>query len=195
MSSPWSAPPAAPAHGAPREPDGPGLREDAAAAGVTAAALVLLGAPLGLLWAALAPRVQVVLGGTGGPGLVDPETSAFVVADLGFGLLALGAGLVCGLVALLVPALRAYGPGTVVGLLVGGLLAAFVASRTGQEVGLEEFRAAVRDPQGAGTVDATVRLRAVEALVLWPVGALVAYAVGTALRRDHAPAEPGVSWG
>lgn len=149
------------------------------AAAVTGVVLVLLGAPVGLLWAALAPRVRVVLG-QGGPGLDDPETGAFVGADLAFGGLVLAVGVVCGVVAFRLG--RQYGPGVVVGLLTGGLLGAYVAAQTGEQVGLEAFRTAVEDLARRGTVEASVRLRATEAVVLWPVGALAAFAATTAVR-------------
>ncbi len=187
VSTPWATvPPPARDRALGTSPE---LRGDAAAAALVATVLVLLGAPLGLLWAAVAPRVQVVLGDAG-PGLVDPESGAFLGADLAFGLLVLLAGLACGLLALL-PRARPHGPGVVVGLLAGGLLAAYVAAQTGEQVGLEEFRAAVREGVVRGTVEASVRLRATEALVLWPAAALAAFAVGTALR----PEPPAVSSG
>lgn len=155
---------------------------DAVAALLTAVALVLLGAPVGLLWAGVAPRVQVVLGEEV-PRLVDPETGAFVAADLAFAALVLGAGLVCGLLAL-APVAHPYGPGVVVGLLLGGLGAAVAAYRTGEQVGLTAFQAALGERGAVRTVDATVQLLALETTVLWPVGALTAFAVGTWLRSD-----------
>lgn len=183
-TSPWDPPP--PLTAAPADPaagaaagDAPTLRADAAAALLTGVAVVLLGAPAGLLWAALAPRVQVVLSESG-PGLDDPETGAFVGADVVFAVLVLLVGVACGLVAFRLA--RRYGPGVVVGLLLGGLTAAYVAAQTGEQVGLDSFRAAVDDASRRGTVEASVRLRATELLVLWPVGALTAFALATALR-------------
>ena len=186
VTTPWAPPAQAAAAG------GPPLRDDAVAGGLTGVALVLLGAPVGLLWAAVAPRVRVVLG-EGGPGLADPETGAFVGADLAFGALVLVVGLVCGAVAYRFG--RGHGPAVVLGLVVGGLAAAYVAAKTGEQVGLEGFRAAVEDTARRGTVEATVRLRATEAVVLWPVGALAAFGAATAVLTPPEPPGPGVSSG
>ncbi|MCW2777143.1 MAG: hypothetical protein JWN17_868 [Frankiales bacterium] len=175
---------------APSRASGTSLRADAAAAGLTTLALVLLGAPVGLLWAAVAPRVPVVLSAAG-PNLVDPETGAFAGADVAFGGLVLLVGAVCGFVAFLLG--RRYGPGVVVGLLAGGLVAAWVAKQTGEQVGLDDFRTTVRDLAARGTIEASVRLRASEAIVLWPVGALAAFAGAVAVRGDSEPGATSVS--
>lgn len=169
VTSPWAPPTAAPA------PEGPPLRDDAVAAGVTGVALVLLGAPVGLLWAAVSPRVRVSLG-EGGP---DLDAGAFAGADVAFGVVVLVVGLLCGLLAHRLG--KAYGPGVVVGLVAGGLVAAYVAAKTGEQVGREAFEAAVVDLTRGGAVDASVRLRATEAVVLWPVGALAAFGAATAV--------------
>ncbi len=55
-------------------------RHDLAAGLLTVVALVLLGAPVGLLWARLAPRVDVVVRPQGA-GLAMPETGDFISAD------------------------------------------------------------------------------------------------------------------
>lgn len=163
---------------------------DAAAGALTAVVLVLLGAPAGLLWARFAPHVSVVLS-AGGPGLDDPETSAFVDADVTFGVLCLVAGLLCGVLAFLLA--RRYGPGVALGLLAGGLLAAWVAKQTGEQVGLDAFRQAVHDSAARGRVDAALRLRAVELVVAWPIGGLLAFAGMTAFVGRTS--EPAVSSG
>ncbi|MCU1692704.1 MAG: hypothetical protein JWM64_1795 [Frankiales bacterium] len=192
VTSPWAAPAAVLAR------TSPAVRADAAAAALTGVVVVLLGAPVGLLWAAVAPRVEVVLRGAEGPGLVDPETSAFAGADIAFGALAVVVGLLCGLGAYALA--RRYGPGVVAGLLLGGLLAAYVAAKTGTQVGKDGFQAAARDLDRTGTVEANVRLRAYEALVLWPAAALAAFAGATAAGgsdpdTEAEPSRAGVSSG
>jgi len=158
-----------------------GWRADAAAALVTAVGCVLLGAPVGLLWAAVTPRVQLSVTAAGAT-LVDAGTKSFIAADgffLGLGLLA---GMLTGLAAWWLG--RGRGPGLVVGLLVGGLLAAETARRTGQLVGLDDARLAVQSGESS-VVDLSVRLRALPALVGWPVAALltVGAATGRTSRR------------
>lgn len=152
-------------------------RDELLAGLLTVVALVLLGAPVGVLWAAVSPRVDVALRASG-PGLVMPENGDFIGADGLFLVLVLAAGTLCGVGAWLLArrTARGPGPGIVLGLAVGGLLAAWVASRTGAQIGREEFLAALEDTGRRGTVQASIKLRVVEALVGWPVGALAAVA-------------------
>jgi hypothetical protein len=157
------------------------LRGDVLAAVLTAVVVLLLGAPAGLLWAHLAPHAAFVLT-PDGAGLVDPEDRSFLTADVVFGGITLVLGLVCGLVAYAV--YRRHGPATVVGLLVGGLAASWVASRTGAMVGRDSFTAAllaVVHGAPAGAVRrGPVELRAAALLVAWPVAALAVVASRTA---------------
>lgn len=177
-----AGPPLAPPYGLPAVPvaTGPSVAADAFAGGLAAIVTVLLGAPLGLLWAALSPRVQVVIT-DGGVQLAEPGSSDFIAADAAFLAAAAVAGLVGGIVAWWLG--RRHGPAVVVGLTLGGLLAAYVAMKVGQQVGLAEVEDAVRSGR-QGLLELSVRLRAREALVAWPVGSLVAY-VGASLLRGR----------
>lgn len=150
-------------------------RDDALAALTAAVGCVLLGAPVGLAWSAVTPRPEVDVTAAG-PQLVDSGTSAFIAAD-GFFLVAVVlAGVLTGLLAWRWRG-RRRGPGLVLGLLVGGLLAAEVARRTGELVGLNAAREAVAAGR-QGVVELAVQLRSTSALVGWSVGAL--FAVGAA---------------
>lgn len=189
MSNPWSTPDprrtavAAPAFGVPYARTvlaGPTLRQDAFAGTATALATVLLGAPVGLLWAAVAPRTDVALVGSDVQ-LLEPGTSAFIAADGVFLLVTAVAGVAVGLLTWWLG--REHGPAVVVGLTLGGLLAGYVAMVVGQEVGRDALEAAVRAGQ-QGAIELTLRLRAREALVAWPVGALAAF-VGASLLRGR----------
>lgn len=162
-----------------RPRDLPSVRAEAAAGAAVALAATLLGAPLGLLWAALAPHAVVVVR-SGRPDLADPLGRAFVGADLWFVALALIAGVAVGLMAL--PLLRRYGPGPVLGLAIGGLVAAEIARRTGHLVGLDDARALVRSGQD-GRTDVSVRLRSWQGLLAWPVGSLSTCLVALLARR------------
>ena len=55
-------------------------RGEVLVAGVTIVALALLGAPVGLLWAHIAPHVHTMVT-KDGVGLTDYETEAFFAAD------------------------------------------------------------------------------------------------------------------
>jgi hypothetical protein len=177
------APTAGPAFGLPYElpaPTAPSATADASAGLLAAVVSVLLGGPVGLLWAALAPRADVVVVGQAVQ-LAEPGSSAFIAGDGVFLLAVTLAGAVGGVLAWRLG--RAHGPAVVVGLTVGGLLAAYVAMVVGQQVGLEEFQRAVRSGR-QGVLELTLRLRAREALVGWPVGALLGY-LGASLLRGR----------
>lgn len=154
----------------------PGWGAESLAAVLTTTALVLLGAPLGLLWAAVAPRVEVVVSEDGGTQLADPTVDGFIAVDGYFLLLAVLAGVLTGVLAWRVG--RRYGPGVVVGLVVGGLLGAEVARQVGELVDAGEAQAVV-DAGRAGVVELSVRLRAESARTGWPVAALAAHMVLT----------------
>lgn len=154
---------------------------------------VLLGAPAGLLWSAVAPRLRVTFGADG-PAAADLEgTKAFIGADASYLLVMLGAGVLCG--ALGWAFARRSGPWTVAGLAVGGLLAALVAARVGVVPGSHDALEALRQGRmGHPPVDLYLgrlepkaevpHLRAWWASLAWPVGALIAFLVG-ALRRPE----------
>jgi hypothetical protein len=154
---------------------------------------VLLGAPAGLLWSHVAPRLRVTFGADG-PAAADLEGSkAFIGADGSYLLVMLGVGALCGVLAWFFA--RRSGPWTVGALAVGGLLAALVAARVGVVPGSHEAVEALRQGKvGHPPIDlylgklepkATVpHLRATWAGLAWPVGALCAFLVG-ALRRPE----------
>ena len=159
---------------------------EAVAAVLTAVGCLLLAAPLGLLWAGVSPRVEVLVAAPGDVSLTDPTTSGFIAADGAFFGLLLLAGVATGVAGFLLG--RRHGPGVVVGLVLGGLLGAEVARRTGQLVGAEEARSAVEAGR-EGLVELAVRLRARSAQVGWAVAALATHMVATLLSKDSS-AEP-----
>ena len=159
----------------------PDLATDARAGAAAAVALVLLGAPVGLLWALVAPKVSVVITGTD---IVfpNPDRSAFIAADGAFLAIVFTVGLVTGALAWLLG--RRHGPALVLGLAVGGLLAAYVASRTGALLNESEARDLVEAGR-SGAADLAVRLRATEAVLGWPVAALIGFVVPSVLFDDE----------
>jgi hypothetical protein len=151
---------------------------EATAALLTALGCVLLGAPVGLLWGHLTPRLEVV---AAGDTVLGPAPTEYFAADAYYLFLGLGAGLLTGLLAVTLG--RRHGIGTVLGLAVGGLLAAEVARRTGPLVGREAAQAFLESAQD-GSFDLTVRLRALAAMAGWPLAALLAHGVVTAWRVE-----------
>lgn len=188
MSTSWSSPTpreqtvTGTAFGAPYErveTVRPPLLEDAKVGLVTLAVTVLLGAPLGLLWAGLAPHVDVVVMG-GNANLTEPYTDGFIAADASFFAAVALAGVIGGLIAYRFGS--ASGPVAVLALTVGGLVAAYVAMTVGEQVGLQALRDAVR-AGGQGLFELNLELKARAALVGWPLGSLLAYLGASLLRR------------
>lgn len=159
------------------EPVSPPLRDDLLAALLSVVAPLLVAAPVGLAWAALAPRAQAVLAGDRYL-QADPSSDAYIAADGYFLAAVLLAGVVTGLAAWRLG--RRHGPAVVTALAVGGLGAAFVVMRVGEAVGVDALQQAVRG--GAARVDVTLDLGAVAALAGWPAAALLAYLAATLVR-------------
>jgi hypothetical protein len=157
-------------------------REDLATLAMTAAVTVLLGAPLGLIWSAVAPHAHVTVQAGAEPYISDATTEVFIAGDGWFIGLTLLAGLVCGVVAWL--AARRSGPFVVIGLVIGGLLAAYVASRVGVRVGQDTLRAMVRSGR-PGTYAGNIALQAKAAFVVWPLGAVLAFGGLVAARLEE----------
>ena len=156
-------------------------REDVLTGLMSAAVVVLLGAPVGLLWSALAPHARVVV--TGGEGYIaDAQTEVFIAGDGWFIGITLVVGLCTGALGWL--AARRSGPFVVVGLAVGGLVAAYVASRVGLRVGQAELLAVVQSGRDGNYVG-NVALQATAAIVVWPLGAMAAFTALVASRVDE----------
>jgi len=149
---------------------------------LTIAVTVLVGAPVGLLWAALAPRVRIEVTGEDVQ-VLDGARDGFIAVDAWFLAAVVVAGLVGGVMAWWLGA--AHGPGVVLGLAVGGLAAAWIASRVGGEVD----RAAVRsfvEHGGPGRRELAAQLRSTSALLGWPIASLLAFLALSVVRRPAA---------
>ncbi|MFI1418024.1 AAA family ATPase [Streptomyces sp. NPDC020731] len=164
-----------PRHGWWHEQDGPGMKAEIREAAVTAVAVALGGALLGVLWWWLAPRVPLVGDVVGGSWVVylkDSEGEQGIGVDGTFSLLALGFGAVSALAVFLVR--RRGGVPLVVALAVGGLLGSVLAWRLGVWLGPASDVIAQARSVGKGvTFDAPLKLSAKGALLAWPFAALV----------------------
>lgn len=189
MSTSWSSPDtrllpvSGTAFGAPYsrlEPAPPPVIDDVRVGLLTLVITVLVGAPLGLLWAALAPHVDVVVVGQE-VNLAETYGDGFIAADGYFLAGTLLAGIVGGLLAWRFGS--AHGPVVVFALAAGGLAAAYVAMTVGEQVGLEALREAVR-AGGQGVFELNLELKSTPALVGWPLGSLLAYLAVSLSRRD-----------
>jgi hypothetical protein len=149
----------------------------------TAAVVVLLGAPVGLLWGVLAPRVAVVKVAQG-VDLQMPETKAFIAADGWFLVITALVGVAVGVLAAFLGRKRA--PGVAVGVALGSVLAAIIAMKVGHRLGYGAYQQ-LRDVAEVGsTGHAYLQLRAKGVLLAWPAAASLALLVVTAWRRPAA---------
>lgn len=139
-------------------------------AGTSVAAIVaVLGLPVGLLWAAVAPRALVVFG-SDGPDLVDDQTKAFIGADAWFLLITGVVGIVCGVLAFRFAG-RRHGVLTALGVAVGSLAAGWIAARVGHQVGLAAWQSARAANTAGSTARLYLRIRATGVEAAWALAA------------------------
>lgn len=156
-------------------------RRDGTEFAVTTVVVVLLGPVAGLVWAAVAPRLDLVgvLRGSEAP------YRAEVGADFRFLVVGIVAGALCAAAA---GALRRHGPGVAAGLAVGGIAAAFVADRVGYLAArgdtletLHRLGVSARLLESFG-VNPFVELRALGVAVAWPLAAVLLHALALGIR-------------
>jgi hypothetical protein len=158
------------------------------------AGTALLGVAAGFLWAAVAPRAQVVLLGPGMPYPVNAETSAFIVADGWFTLLAVAGGIISGLLGYAL-AVRRHGALAMAGVLVGGAAAALIARWIGQQSGAAAYHHVLALGRPGALLQEPLMLGGRGALAFWPLAAgLVAGGIEAAIaareRRSRAAVRP-----
>ncbi|MFF0374558.1 DUF2567 domain-containing protein [Actinoplanes missouriensis] len=106
---------------------------------VTFAVIAALGAPLGLLWAWLAPGVPVIDAGDNGIVVNDPSPEQYIAADGWFTLLGLAFGVLAALGAWLVLR-RDRGPFLLLAVTAGTFVAGYgVAPRIGEMIGRDAY--------------------------------------------------------
>lgn len=156
-----------PGAGQPDEPELPrrrALRRGALAVG----ALTLLGAPLGLLWAAFAPDTPVVKA-PGGAVYAQPQPEQPIAADGWFSLLGLGFGVLAAL-ALWFVLRRVRGPVGLFAATLGAFGAALVAWQVGRRIGLATFERLLATAPAGRAFSKPADLRAGD--VDWVLGVL-----------------------
>ncbi|WP_285694137.1 hypothetical protein [Actinomadura sp. NBRC 104412] len=140
---------------------------------VTTAIIAFLGVPAGLLWAEISPKVTYIVI-RGQAVLADPEGQAPIATDGRFALIAVAAGLACGIAAYLAGG-RGNDLPLLFGLAAGGLAASLLAWRLGHHIGLDGFQRAVRRAPDGRLVTGAAQLRATGIVVFWPVLSVLAY--------------------
>ncbi len=150
-----SAAPAAPSRGG-----------TALATGAALTGSVVVGLLAGLIWGAVAPKAVYVVVARGSADVVNPETSAFIVADAWFCLIAVVSGLIIGIVSYRL-AIRKYGPLPMLAILVGSTLAGCAARWIGQNLGLAKFNSELLTSHQGAILHAPPVLGA-QTTILWP---------------------------
>ncbi|MFF5172107.1 DUF2567 domain-containing protein [Micromonospora sp. NPDC000089] len=140
-------------------------RHRVAVAVATALGVALLGVPLGLLWAAVAPDTPVLKTAEGAI-YAQPQPEQPIAADGWFSVLGLAFGLLCA-VGLWMLLRRRRGPGTLFAVALGALGAGLVAWQVGRRIGLSGYqRLLATAPEGtAFTKPADLRAGGIERLL------------------------------
>jgi hypothetical protein len=148
----------------------------------TVVALAALGMVVAVVWRAVAPRLgfRIVSPGNGVP--LVPETEQFFAADGWFVVLTLVVGVLAAVLCWRVRSAR--GPTALLALAVGGFAGAVVTWKFGVLLAPGPSDAALR--QVGNVVHPALRLRALAALVVEPIAAVIVYLLfsGFAGRND-----------
>jgi hypothetical protein len=134
---------------------------------------VVIGIVGGTIWAGAAPRVVYQVQTLSPPTAyaTNPETSAFIAADGWFCFVGLAGGALIGLLGYLF-GVRRFGPVPMAGIVVGSVIAAFVAAWAGHQLsggpGFDHLLATSRTGE---FLHAPISLGAHGALAFWPLGA------------------------
>jgi hypothetical protein len=156
-----------------------------------------MGLAAGLIWSAVAPRVQYQMVTAHPPTAyaTNPETSAFIAADGWYCLIGLVGGALIGLLAYWL-AIRRYGPLPMAGAIIGSVAAAFIAKWLGHQAsGGPGFNNVLATSKPGSYLYAPISLGSHGALAFWPLAAAaVAGGIGlvSALRGRHQVPYAGV---
>jgi hypothetical protein len=175
-----------------RSGDEGGLTKERLVAFVAAlAGSALLGIVAGLIWAAVAPRAVLQEVARGEAGVVNAESSAYIVADAWFCLIAVIGGLITGILGYRF-LVRRTGWTAVAGLVLGAVAAALLALWIGENIGLGSYNHLLATSPNGTLFHASLALGAKSALAFWPLltSAVILLAASGA-RRSAADTGPG----
>lgn len=156
---------------------------------VTAAVVAALGIPAGPLWAAIAPAARYVVV-RGQPFLVDPESQALIGTDGRYALIAVTAGVLCGIAAYLAGG-RDNDVALLLGLAAGGVIAALLAWWIGHQMGMGGYNTALDEAADGTVVKGVPDLRAKGVLLFWPLASVVTYGLLEMFVARLAPRDRG----
>jgi hypothetical protein len=149
-----------------------------------AAATAVCGIPAGFAWGALAPRALVQVAGHGIAQIVNAETSAFIVADVWFCLIAVIGGLLTGALGYLI-AVRRWGAAAAAGLITGALAASALELWIGGLDGHAAFQQQLAVSAAGTILHASLALGAKSGLSFWPLLTALTIAVIEIIRRSR----------
>ena len=122
----------------------------------------------GLIWAAVAPRALLQEIASGEAELVNAETTAFIVADAWFALIAAVGGLITGVLGYRILVRRA-GAAATAGLVLGAVAAALLAMWVGDNIGLGTYNHLLASSPTGAFFHASLALGAKSTLAFWPL--------------------------
>ncbi len=149
----------------------------------------MLGIAAGLIWAAVAPRAQLQEVASGEAVLVNAESSAFIVADAWFCLIAAVGGVITGILGYRFLVRRA-GWIAAAGLVLGAVAAALLALWIGENIGLGTYNHLLATSRNGTFFQASLALGAKSALAVWPLLTCVTILLAESATRRAAAAGP-----
>ena len=127
----------------------------------------MLGVAAGLIWAAVAPRALLQEVGHGEAQLVNAESTAYILADVWFCLIAAIGGAITGIAGYRLLVRRA-GWIAAAGLILGAVAASLLMLWTGENIGLGTYNHLLAASPDGAFFRAPLALGAKSALALWP---------------------------
>jgi hypothetical protein len=127
----------------------------------------VLGVAAGLIWATVAPRALLQEVGHGEAQLVNAETTAYILADAWFCLIAAIGGVVTGIAGYRLLVRRA-GWTAAAGLVLGSVAASVLMLWTGENIGLGTYNHLLTASADGVFFHASLALGAKSALAFWP---------------------------
>lgn len=164
--------------------------------GIALAGSVVAGAVAGLIWGAVAPRVQLQILAAGAAYEVNPESSGYIAADAWYCVITAVGGLITGLAGywLLV---RRNGWPAALGIVAGAVAAGYTAMWIGGLNGLGAYRHQLATGRVGTSFSDSLSLGAKSAVVVWLLVAAAIVAIGQYGTRgaeaDTGPLDPSVS--
>ena len=127
----------------------------------------VLGLAAGLIWATVAPRALLLEVGHGEAQLVNAESTAYILADAWFSLIAAIGGAITGIAGYRLLVRRA-GWTAAAGLVLGAVAASLLMLWTGENIGLGTYRHLLAASADGVSFHASLALGAKSALAFWP---------------------------